>query len=431
MSQLYQLELYELCYKSFHLVKALPSLDMRLTFKCYETEDLTVYTAQIKVKQLEELKISSIAGYLTAINFMNLSHLTYILDEKRIEDNLQLQVCTPKQKNLPVGERLKLKVIMCAQQELHVLQALASLKFPKLKIMDQIIDPKEIDTYKPSMHIELRTKDALSLSREQVRAITCIPKNMIIQHEDRKASISIVEGPPGSGKSRVAANIGLQILVGEETIKKSRVLICASSESGADQLTRILEEIIKNQPPEIKLQLVRCGDQRFVNKDFHKLAPMKLASVKLSKEIENAVKLLDKELPLHKERMSMLDKKRQLKKDNKLKELEMLNDRLRVLECHIYCKKMNLEKLPFKALCEKKAEEELNNSSLVVTTLSHCGILLQSKQKFNICIVDDANLANELMTLKPLAFGVEHLVLIGDPQQNPPALKSSVGKLFT
>lgn len=49
-----------------------------------------------------------------------------------------------------------------------------------------------------------------------------------------KPNVSLVEGPPGTGKSRLIVNLILQLVYGSEVRKRLRILMCASSNAAVD-----------------------------------------------------------------------------------------------------------------------------------------------------------------------------------------------------
>lgn len=47
-------------------------------------------------------------------------------------------------------------------------------------------------------------------------------------------NVSLIEGPPGTGKSRLIVNLILQLIYGVDLKKKFRILLCASSNAAVD-----------------------------------------------------------------------------------------------------------------------------------------------------------------------------------------------------
>lgn len=62
-----------------------------------------------------------------------------------------------------------------------------------------------------------------------------------LQSDD--SNISLIDGPPGTGKSRVIYNLILQLVFGKEVLKKKRILICAQSNTAVDVITKKLIKI--------------------------------------------------------------------------------------------------------------------------------------------------------------------------------------------
>lgn len=63
--------------------------------------------------------------------------------------------------------------------------------------------------------------------------------------------VSLVEGPPGTGKSRLIVNLILQLVCGKEAVSRHlRILVCAHSNAAIDilalKLLRIYERNVSN-----------------------------------------------------------------------------------------------------------------------------------------------------------------------------------------
>lgn len=68
----------------------------------------------------------------------------------------------------------------------------------------------------------------------------------------------------------------------------------------------------------------------------------------------------------------------------------------------------------------------LERANIVCTTLSSCIKLINYTKKFDVCIIDEATQCAEPYTLIPLQFGISSLVLVGDTQQLPATVLSTV-----
>lgn len=60
---------------------------------------------------------------------------------------------------------------------------------------------------------------------------------------DQRPSISLIEGPPGTGKSRFITNLILQLIYGAEVKRELKILVCAASNAAVDIIARKLLKI--------------------------------------------------------------------------------------------------------------------------------------------------------------------------------------------
>lgn len=76
-----------------------------------------------------------------------------------------------------------------------------------------------------------------SLNKEQEKLIL---ETYAISLNNKVPSIKLIEGPPGTGKSRLIQNTVFQLLYGEEVSKKPKILVCAQSNTAVDIIMRKL-----------------------------------------------------------------------------------------------------------------------------------------------------------------------------------------------
>lgn len=62
-------------------------------------------------------------------------------------------------------------------------------------------------------------------------------------------NITLIEGPPGTGKSRLIANLVMQFLYGREIKKPKKILICAHSNAAVDVIAEKLLKIQNKMRP--------------------------------------------------------------------------------------------------------------------------------------------------------------------------------------
>lgn len=64
-----------------------------------------------------------------------------------------------------------------------------------------------------------------------------------------RPGLSLVEGPPGTGKTRLIVNLILQLVFGKEVQRRLRILVCASSNAAVDNIALKLMKIRKKTSP--------------------------------------------------------------------------------------------------------------------------------------------------------------------------------------
>ncbi|XP_074112485.1 putative helicase senataxin [Cotesia typhae] len=198
-----------------------------------------------------------------------------------------------------------------------------------------------------------------------------IMSRVVTTVETRTPGICLIQGPPGTGKSTVIKNIIASVLSRPRT---QRVLVCAPSNKAIDELVRRLlaiQPLMKDQG--IPWDIVRVGREDKIHK-----------SVK-------CVSLL------------------------------------------------NLRKSQFSSLTREQIAEEhiLTQANIIACTLTSCYTSYRMKavfgtkdEKIPFCIIDEASQATEILTLVPLMFSINRLILVGDPQQLPPTILSQKAKEY-
>jgi senataxin len=112
------------------------------------------------------------------------------------------------------------------------------------------------------------------MNRQQTQAI------MELYHQcsdPKKPNIMLLEGPPGSGKSVVIANLIEQLRKGPNTKQLNlKILICAQSNGATDNIT----VKIMNKREDLKINLVRYGIDEKINQDAKTVSLRSLAIAK-------------------------------------------------------------------------------------------------------------------------------------------------------
>lgn len=436
MQSLYLNEVYEIIFNSYQRKKeALPYIDMTVGFSSiFRQGDLNCFVADICLDFRESLGIPSPTAFLITMysKMRDRHYLGYITESINFGDNrTQAKICMMSNRGeFTPGEKIQFKLIKHILLEVHTLTAIKSLRGSPLR--KQIVDPPtEINVFNFRADGELKTGDEC-LSLTQVEIIKTICTKMVEEERDKTPSISVLEGPPATGKTRVAANIILQAILGEKTINNPRVLVCAPSSAAADTITNKLDELIK---PNMKLKLVRADYRDRVSKSLRHFYPDVQAREELAGDIKSAVDLVSKGVPIQQKRKDILAHidRIKLSKNADNDELDKMKRALERIEFDIYRQKnRGMKNMGKEGVVRGKIETILTTANIVVTTSDYCGVLfdttknLPNGNNFSICVFDDANVASEIFVLIPLMFKVRHLVLVGDAELTPPKMKSAV-----
>ncbi|KAI5951393.1 hypothetical protein KGF54_004467 [Candida jiufengensis] len=205
-----------------------------------------------------------------------------------------------------------------------------------------------------------------------------------------KSNISIIFGPPGTGKTMTIIELIQQL-----TKKGEKILVCGPSNISVDT---ILERLGKNYKPN---ELIRLGH------------PARLLPINLQHSLDVLSKSYGKEViqDLEKDIQSTLGK---IKKTKRYAERKALYGELKLL------KKELIQR-------EKKITHELlNGAKVICSTLHGAGsyVLKQSQVKFDTIIIDEVSQSLEPQCWIPLLINnnFKRLVIAGDNMQLPPTL---------
>ncbi|KAJ3270618.1 DEAD-box type RNA helicase [Terramyces sp. JEL0728] len=313
------------------------------------------------------------------------------------------------------------------------------VKMGSYQMLPNIINPSKTSNFmKPDRaKIDHYTRK-LGVNESQAEALYCAV--------NQKLGFVLIQGPPGTGKTRTLLAIVSALQIPKEAIAiptnfpahskmdqypgrvNKRLLICAPSNAAIDEITRRLMHGILDYNGKVhQPNIVRIGNASSIHND--------VISISLDA-------LVEKHFANRKDSMSetasRLDKAKEQREVWRQKEVNDRPDPL--IATHIG--KLTSE---IRFLQEKLAEEQRNNSSdiekekakyrqsillradIVLSTLSGSGHDCLAELRgctFETVIIDEACQAVELSTLIPLRYGCSKCILVGDPQQLPPTIKS-------
>ncbi|KAJ5211581.1 uncharacterized protein N7498_003227 [Penicillium cinerascens] len=199
--------------------------------------------------------------------------------------------------------------------------------------------------------------------------------------------ISLIHGPPGTGKTHTLIELIMQLVE-----RKKRILVCGPSNVSVDN---IVERLAPKKVPVVRIGhparllpsvlehslevLTQTSDAGNIVKDVRKEIDSKQASIRKTKS--------------GRERRAIYDDLKQLRKEFRERESKCVDNLVR-------------------------------ESSVVLATLHGAGGHQLKNQRFDVVIIDEASQALEAQCWIPL-LSAEKVVLAGDHLQLPPTVKSA------
>ncbi|XP_033212823.1 probable helicase senataxin isoform X2 [Belonocnema kinseyi] len=264
---------------------------------------------------------------------------------------------------------------------LNMMQALTDIKSSRL--LPLILNPgkENYPARDPLEEIKLSPSACLKLyhvSTDQAYAVMEISK--VIERQEPK--ICILEGPPGTGKTTVLIDAISNVLLNkEENSLKPKILVCAKSRMEVDEIVFRLAFAKKKLQQGKDIKLVRIGDPETASPEVKQFTSEVLAK----RHVDLGIKefLLAEEVALS-------------RNVRKISEEE-------VSKLMVFAENMIL-----------------SEANVIVCTLSmrlanKLDVVYGKTGKISVCIIDEATQISEIEILKPLTYGVNTLVLLGDP----------------
>ncbi|XP_068067287.1 probable helicase senataxin isoform X2 [Anomalospiza imberbis] len=269
---------------------------------------------------------------------------------------------------------------------------------------------------------------------------------MVKQHPGLP-KICLIHGPPGTGKSKTIVGL-LSRVLRENTrndktarkknskIKPNRFLVCAPSNAAVDELMKKIIIAFKEKCQNKQEPLGNCGDIKLVRLGAEKSINNEVRGFSLDKQVEHRMKRkpgdCDQDIQKKKEaldqKLDMLSRERAMHRCEK-RESQMLNDEIGRLAKERQQLASQLKEV--RVHSQKVQADIILESDIICCTLSTSGGSLlesafsrQGLDPFSCVIVDEAGQSCEVETLIPLIHRCNKLVLVGDPKQLPPTVKS-------
>ncbi|XP_056361115.1 probable helicase senataxin isoform X2 [Oenanthe melanoleuca] len=269
---------------------------------------------------------------------------------------------------------------------------------------------------------------------------------MVKQHPGLP-KICLIHGPPGTGKSKTIVGLLSRVLRentrNEKTarkknskIKPNRFLVCAPSNAAVDELMKKIIIAFKEKCQNKQEPLGNCGDIKLVRLGAEKSINSEVRGFSLDKQVEHRMKRkpgdCDQDIQKKKEaldqKLDMLSRERAMHRCEK-RENQMLNDEIGRLAKERQQLASQLKEV--RGHSQRVQADIILESDIICCTLSTSGGSLlesafsrQGLDPFSCVIVDEAGQSCEVETLIPLIHRCNKLVLVGDPKQLPPTVKS-------
>ncbi|XP_009959633.1 PREDICTED: probable helicase senataxin [Leptosomus discolor] len=268
---------------------------------------------------------------------------------------------------------------------------------------------------------------------------------MVKQHPGLP-KICLIHGPPGTGKSKTIVGLLCRVLRentrNEKTrrpnskIKPNRFLVCAPSNAAVDELMKKIIVAFKEKCQNRQEPLGNCGDIKLVRLGAEKAINSEVRGFSLDKQVEHRMKRkpadCDQDIQKRKaaldQKLDMLSRERARHRCGK-RESQMLDDEIGKLSKERQQLASRVKEV--RGHSQKVQADIILESDIICCTLSTSGggllestFLRQGLDPFSCVIVDEAGQSCEVETLIPLIHRCNKLVLVGDPRQLPPTVKS-------
>ncbi|KAJ7308007.1 hypothetical protein JRQ81_008507 [Phrynocephalus forsythii] len=314
-------------------------------------------------------------------------------------------------------------------------KAILSPSYPDFCPRDLSVDSERSPSY---------TKD---LNEDQRRAVD-MAYAMVTQHP-AVPKICLIHGPPGTGKSKTIVGLLYRMLSehsGKENIvqslnakiKRNRVLVCAPSNTAVDDLMKKIILGFKEKCRDKKNALGNCGDVNLVRLGQLKHIDKEVRRFSLDDQVYHRINRAtlgkDQDLQKRKEdldqQLDTLSRQRAMDRNEKREKRQRLDEEIVRLVKERERLASELKQARGRRSQELRASIILESHIICCTLSTSGGLLLESAFRrlggdpVSCVIVDEAGQTCEVETLIPLIHGCKKLVLVGDPKQLPPTVKS-------
>lgn len=308
--------------------------------------------------------------------------------------------------------------------------------------------------------IRAKPSPLLQYSDNEVRGIQELHNLNVAQAKAVKSAVdndafTLVQGPPGSGKTKTITAILSEIMMGIDKGKpgggslsvppsSKKILVAAPSNAAVDELVMRFKDGIKVAGGVTqKINVVRLGRSEAINTAVKDVTLEELVNARLNESMklngnggyqENIhdvmmehKKVSDEMFELRSKMDSMRQKKQAITSSD-----EQLLEAMRLKKTKLSSKidemkdKQNSATRDADINRRRMQQEILDSAHVLCATLSGSGheIFQGLNVEFETVIIDEAAQSIELSALIPLKYGCSKCILVGDPKQLPPTVLS-------
>lgn len=340
---------------------------------------------------------------------------------------------------------MSLRVVSYIRSDLRAMEALIAL--PHMPLYSEVLKPSLHRCLLPCIAAS-EVLGPINLNPCQKQAVLAVTK--VVLERPREPNINFMQGPPGTGKSRVIVALVIELLLhckSKCNEEKPKILVCAPSNAAVDELASRLYNLISSmekiegKPP---FCVVRVGQTPAMNSEAAKISLDTYVRHRLEKDT-SCVKQdieIERQLIEAEQRMYSVQADKYKQKGDNVKLDDMV---IKEQEC---VRKMadldqHIKSGQFQDADRQSREPELRRSILleadvIATTMTSCMTmplkgLFSGREKrahFTCCIVDEASQCIEPECLIPLTLEMTKLFLVGDPNQLPATVLSTMARNY-
>ncbi|KAG0762590.1 hypothetical protein G6F16_005643 [Rhizopus arrhizus] len=337
---------------------------------------------------------------------------------------------------------LRIMSLTTAMREYAALEALEHYE-----LGPEILNPAPTAIAKPGALIIQQYCKNYNVNEPQAEAIaTAIQK---------RKGFSLIQGPPGTGKTKTILALIVSLLdqrhksTPGQPYGGSKLLVCAPSNAAVDEITKRLKEGVMTSHGLRKPNVVRIGVSDSVNASVKDRILDRLIEAEMDanvgsddtitkigsrldgihndiRNIQIGMDEVDREITQAGSdivQMSILRGKR------KALAQKLAKARIALRDAHQdqknYGQEMEISRI-------RARQKVFTNADVVCATLSGSGhdMMTAMGASFETVIVDEASQSVEISSLIPLKFDTQRCILVGDPNQLPPTVMSTLATKY-